>query len=178
MVGWEKKDRSKCFAPGAGCSCNVFGAWWSSWSRVWEGELWERGSVMGTGIPFFVLLSMLRAPATGSRWKGWSKVLLNCPCANLSLLCSVSGAELDERNDLRRVRDFHMLWFMASDQIWLPPCLACLGERLFPETAPSLCVQALPCAGQRDPPSLCATSSSHTCCCPDAVGGRGGSCWF
>lgn len=46
MVGWEKEDRSKPSAPGAGCSCHVFGARWSSWRRAREGELRERGSVV------------------------------------------------------------------------------------------------------------------------------------
>lgn len=46
VVGWEKEDRSKHSAPGAGCSCRVFCARWSSWCRAWEGELWERGLVM------------------------------------------------------------------------------------------------------------------------------------
>lgn len=49
---------------------------------------------------------------------------LNFPPAELLDLCSVSGAELEEENGLRRVRDFHLLLLVASDPIGLPQCLA------------------------------------------------------
>eukprot|EP00075_Anas_platyrhynchos_P007310 XP_021126177.1 serine protease inhibitor Kazal-type 4 [Anas platyrhynchos] len=65
---------------------------------------------------------MARAPAAGSCWKGWSQALLNPPCANLSGLCSVSGAELDEGNGLRRPVCGEMAELLACPLVNLPVC--------------------------------------------------------